>query len=609
MHSNGSRPSSRSRSASAQAKAQRTARLGKRERALPALPSVISVSTLRQNSVLGNTPAVDGSVSSAGQRVNRSGKSESRAVVAAAIRRREALLAQLRAAVERFRECSKEESSASAQSEGRAVLGTLARIRAATLEVVEAIRDWRNAHDRSKALPFNWRGGNYLITMAQDLNFVSETPELVEVLRVEPAKLRQNPLMLPRTLLDALERGPVRSDSQSTNMDSANQSERRRLHEAESIFVQELRSCGLRPDDSASSSSREMYDASQSGSLHVSPSETYALLDWLEQTPPSPAQSLSSMWRTDSPRSLSRGGSCFGKMPATPIQKRRPNTSPSFTQPQTTLILEEFRQEMLSEEDLRAVAEIDLPSPHLAVAAASVLMIMNSTLPSAASDVSWQEFQSRAATGSMAASMQRIIPSAIPQPIISAVLPLIQPLMDSARTADTDMAQVDCASVRRLFDWINEVVQEAQAARSLDFHPASSRASSAKSSMFDGVKSAATPCSQTPIAIRRSRCSAGGPVTVVIFAMRSRSHLRVVAHDDDEFVSAQLVVDVSDSEWERQARPENFRERARLANRTWWTKNLARMVVVDRLAHKTLAVRIDKQLFRQVFRESDSDQS
>ncbi|CAM9264170.1 unnamed protein product, partial [Phaeothamnion confervicola] len=57
--------------------------------------------------------------------------------------------------------------------------------------------------------PFLYRGENYLLKMANDLNFLAGVMPLVTALRIHPAKLCRNPMMLPHTLDDQEPESPI----------------------------------------------------------------------------------------------------------------------------------------------------------------------------------------------------------------------------------------------------------------------------------------------------------------------------------------------------------------------------------------------------------------
>ena len=75
----------------------------------------------------------------------------------------------------------------------------LKELRDACCGICEACAEWRRAggHDDPCPAP---SGGDYLARMAFDLDFVAASPKLVAAIGTPRELLRNNPLMLPRTL-------------------------------------------------------------------------------------------------------------------------------------------------------------------------------------------------------------------------------------------------------------------------------------------------------------------------------------------------------------------------------------------------------------------------
>ncbi|CAM9185353.1 unnamed protein product, partial [Choristocarpus tenellus] len=80
------------------------------------------------------------------------------------------------------------------------VFDLLARVRDATVGVVEAVKAWRGSCSHWIPPPFMWHGENYLLKMTNDLNFLAGVGPLVNALKMHPACLLRNPLMLPKNL-------------------------------------------------------------------------------------------------------------------------------------------------------------------------------------------------------------------------------------------------------------------------------------------------------------------------------------------------------------------------------------------------------------------------
>ncbi|CAM9324143.1 unnamed protein product, partial [Discosporangium mesarthrocarpum] len=80
------------------------------------------------------------------------------------------------------------------------ILDLLIGLRDATVGVVESVRAWRGSSKEGNYMAFMWHGKNYLLKMVNDLNFLAGCDPLVVALKIHPACLCRNPLMLPQTL-------------------------------------------------------------------------------------------------------------------------------------------------------------------------------------------------------------------------------------------------------------------------------------------------------------------------------------------------------------------------------------------------------------------------
>lgn len=313
-----------------------------RPHALPAVPGAV-------NGSAGMSAAIGRIMSRKHQAIPLDQRSsEEEVALVKAIVRREGLLANLHSAVLEFKR-GFAHNKRKLRSDGRAVLDKLSQLRAVSVCVVEAVSKWRSLGG-ARFAPFEWKGRNYLVKMSQDLNFLSEMPELVQILRVEPRKLRHNPLMLPQTLLETLEQAEAETEwvkqrggathTTTDGKDQEKEKDKARLQAAERILVEELRRCGLSGFDKecsvascsklteSPSTSTPKRSASLATLTHISPAETDQLLEWLSFTPPYLVHSLRSIWRTDvrSPGSRSRPGSeGFHTRPA---RRNRPQSSP-----------------------------------------------------------------------------------------------------------------------------------------------------------------------------------------------------------------------------------------------------------------------------------------
>ncbi|KAH8057416.1 Ca2-binding protein [Aureococcus anophagefferens] len=146
----------------------------------------------------------------------------------------------------------------------RVAVDLMSKLRDATLGVCEAIAHWRSAsaalaaevaREESGFAPesyetgglehaFLWHGRNYALKMAvSDMDFVGAIEPLAEALGVPSAKMRRNPLMLPRTLDEradgagrALRRAAARPPAPATLKSSADAGWGPRKHELVTWF-------------------------------------------------------------------------------------------------------------------------------------------------------------------------------------------------------------------------------------------------------------------------------------------------------------------------------------------------------------------------------------
>ncbi len=128
---------------------------------------------------------------------------------------------------------------------GMSILDLMTKIRLCTLNYIEALSLWRDSipnMDPTMPTPFMWEGDNYTIRVIYDIDFLSEMDNLVRSLKIDPSKLRANPLMLPNTLHEGnLWTDPHDKATEESNMDaSINYDERFRLRSAEKVLLLEL---------------------------------------------------------------------------------------------------------------------------------------------------------------------------------------------------------------------------------------------------------------------------------------------------------------------------------------------------------------------------------
>ncbi|KAH8074618.1 Ca2-binding protein [Aureococcus anophagefferens] len=160
----------------------------------------------------------------------------------------------------------------------RVAVDLMSKLRDATLGVCEAIAHWRSAsaalaaevaREESGFAPescetgglehaFLWHGRNYALKMAvSDMDFVGAIEPLAEALGVPSAKMRRNPLMLPRTLDEARADGagsplggaPEEDELATDAPEDPRRREKRRLEAAERLLLDEERleaRCGRR---------------------------------------------------------------------------------------------------------------------------------------------------------------------------------------------------------------------------------------------------------------------------------------------------------------------------------------------------------------------------
>lgn len=185
-----------------------------------------------------------------------------------AVLRRETVLSRLEVVAEQLlhrtqrtrnlRGIQGDELTTLAKSEKRVVVDLMTRLREATLDVCEAIAQWRtkSGDAPTRLRPFEWHGRNYLLKVAEsDLDFVGEVTPFAMALGAEPEKICRNPLMLPRTLDEAATELPS-DDHPPTFPSKGPGNAQSRMSMAERMLVAELQADIKRQQQAAPSSGR-----------------------------------------------------------------------------------------------------------------------------------------------------------------------------------------------------------------------------------------------------------------------------------------------------------------------------------------------------------------
>ncbi|KAJ1447311.1 hypothetical protein M885DRAFT_576200 [Pelagophyceae sp. CCMP2097] len=166
-----------------------------------------------------------------------------------AVVQREALLSKLEVLAERLiraahRSWALHEPAAALDVDARTeAVETMVSLRQAAVSVCDAVRRWREASDPvspGTAPPaFLWHGRNYLLKMSRsDMDFVASIEPLAQALGVDAAKMKRNPLMLPRTLDDALRDARA---GLSVDVDDDDDGAQMRISRAETLLLDEER--------------------------------------------------------------------------------------------------------------------------------------------------------------------------------------------------------------------------------------------------------------------------------------------------------------------------------------------------------------------------------
>lgn len=93
-------------------------------------------------------------------------------------------------------------------AKGNELLHLLLELRDASVDVMQSLMEWhlsqqqrmRQSANPVGLLPFVFESANYCVKMVADLNFLSSVKALGDVLGVDPAKMKQNPFMMPEPL-------------------------------------------------------------------------------------------------------------------------------------------------------------------------------------------------------------------------------------------------------------------------------------------------------------------------------------------------------------------------------------------------------------------------
>lgn len=173
--------------------------------------------------------------------------------------------------------------------------------------------------------------------------------------------------------------------------------------------------------------------------------------------------------------------------------------------------------------------------------------------------------------------------------------------VEIARALEAGCLAAAAEAVQRLVDWIKQTVDEAgvQPQRPATAHVVTT---SRAETNAQGSSASVSRRSELPVAMWQTCCARGLPVTVMIYATKSRFILRAVATDNSDFVSTQLMIDVNEPKWADLVQPATSREREMLRNPKWWLKQLPQILAVDRISARSLILRVDKQRFRELLR-------
>ncbi|KAJ1407811.1 hypothetical protein B484DRAFT_403709 [Ochromonadaceae sp. CCMP2298] len=126
---------------------------------------------------------------------------------------REGLLMKLQYLDEQIRASAVAAAAGAPSYPSSGVLDLLAQVRESTLNYLEALCLWRapDAHTLAPRV-FCWEGRNYTLKVVSDLDFLADNSRILRTLKIPPAQLRSNPLMLtnnlddPHTWMDPVER-------------------------------------------------------------------------------------------------------------------------------------------------------------------------------------------------------------------------------------------------------------------------------------------------------------------------------------------------------------------------------------------------------------------
>eukprot|EP01029_Cantina_marsupialis_P011347 TRINITY_DN252_c0_g1_i1.p1 TRINITY_DN252_c0_g1~~TRINITY_DN252_c0_g1_i1.p1 ORF type:complete len:1516 (+),score=756.42 TRINITY_DN252_c0_g1_i1:156-4703(+) len=96
------------------------------------------------------------------------------------------------------RQVVKGETTLAHKPDQSGLLDLMYAMRMITLDTIEALEKWQKALTNPK--PFIWKGLCYLTTMCNDMNFLAEVKQLIDILKVPASTIIRNPCFMPQNI-------------------------------------------------------------------------------------------------------------------------------------------------------------------------------------------------------------------------------------------------------------------------------------------------------------------------------------------------------------------------------------------------------------------------
>lgn len=279
---------------------------------------------------------------------------------------------------------------------GTELLHLLLQLRDASVQVMHATSNW-HASLRSGPIAFCFENKNYCLKMVSDLNFLAKTKSLGKILGVNPAKMKQNPFMMPAPI-------PERDFHATQNLTWSRVVRRfstdpvERVADAEKYLVWCLFHladpvCPAQSGSSPTASAMSSYPEKSSGTWQQRAEKQLQMLSMPLEAP------TGQMHIMDSSKMMKRKG-YLPSLPLSPpktltdlIDTVHPTQQPPFEKRLNSLLyLRAYWKEIefsTSSKELEALGAMETPPHHMVTLVAASVLILLSPSDRIPKDLSW----------------------------------------------------------------------------------------------------------------------------------------------------------------------------------------------------------------------------